>query len=499
MSAGTLHILNKANAELARHRYERGAGFKYQQLETRHTDLLNAHLHQSGLSDYESEYLQDEISDVVAPYTHRRNAEQELAEYMGRVASHAAIDLNDFELSDRLNRQATKHMECRTTGRVLNDEPNSRLVIAWDNKCGHSRFCPDESRAETQRLKNYYHKHILNYFNQSPLNRIFFSVYTIHNYEPGQLAHGKKHLMQTYKAWKEKLPFYAQDASRKNANNKNDKKEYAGAFCPVSWVYGELKKTKKKDIVMPPDPIRLQGDLVIQEDPLSALGDWNVHLNVFLMIKGQFDYGLARSLWGMNVAWYEQTPDGEGKYSLEKSILEAMKYAAQIVPEKSAEHAEAGSRAPSMVEWSYPIFIEWYQGQTNFRRVRATGCLYKVHQKEWDKENTAGRKLLCAWAGLGEDYSPLLWDEILQIANPASQLEKEMNAKTRNKVKAKLRRAMIHGEPEKEPEGSRCVGAVVFENGAYKSVGSILGDNFSGNQPRRQNDNFDYYNFRGSG
>ncbi len=490
--------LNRANADLARHRYERGAGFQYQQLQTRHDDLLNAHLHQSGLSHPDQEYLHDEISDFVAPYTSRRNAEQELAEYMGRAASYAAIELNDFDLSDRLNRQATKHMECRTTGRVLQDEPGAPLVIAWDNKCGHSRFCPDESRAETQRLKDYYHRHILNYFNGSAFNRVFFSVYTIHNFEPGQLAHGKKYLMNRYRAWAKSLPFYAQDAARKNAHSKNDKTTYAGAFCPVSWVYGELKKTRKKDIVMPPDPIRLQGDLVIQEDPLSALGDWNVHLNVFLMIRGRFDYELARSLWGMNVAWYEQTPDGEGKHSLEKSILEAMKYAAQIVPEKSAEHADAGSRAPSMVEWSFPLFLEWYQGQTNFRRVRATGCLYKVHQKEWDAEDTAGRKLLCAWAGV-DDYHALQWDEILQPAGPVSLDEKAMLEKSRNKVKAKLRRAMIHGEPEKDPDGSQCVGAVVFENGAYKSVGSILGDNFSGNSARRVNDNFDFYNFRGSG
>ena len=267
-------------AALARQRYERGPSWLNKRLDKKNNDLLQGHCHQTDYDDDGLVLLHEYIEDVAQPYTERRNAEQELAEYMGVVGSYAATELKNFPLSDRLIIQATKHMQCRTEGRVLNNENIGKLVIAWDDKCGCSRFCPDESRAETQRLKKYYLKHLVRFYNDNPLHRIFYSVFTLHNFEPGQLAHGKKYLFKKFKQFTQNLKFYAQNPDRISTRDKDPSITYAGAFCPVICTpFGRIK-TRKKDIVMPPDPIKFKGDLVIQEDPLSALGDWNVHLNV---------------------------------------------------------------------------------------------------------------------------------------------------------------------------------------------------------------------------
>ncbi len=473
--ATLLQSANKANADLARHRHEQGPAWKLPSLQKRADDLLQGYLyHHDHASDVDHiDNLNVAIEALADPYTKRRDDEQNLADYMGLAASYAMIECNDAELHDKLIKQATSHYACRQSGRVLKDD-SDKLIIAWDYKCGQSRYCPDESRQATKRLKNYYYKAMVNYCNNNPLNRIFYTVFTDFNFEPGELSRGKYYLIQRFRTWSRNLKYYAQNPGRRNAKNKNDLTEYAGAFCPTNFKNNISLKTKKKQIVYPPDSICLQGDLIVQEDPLSALGNWNVHLNVFLLIKGAFSYELARELWGRNVYFSQKNADGHTDDALNNALLEAMKYAVEIVPGKSAKHAEAGARAPSLIEWSYINFIEWYQAQLGFRRIRSTGYLHKIYQRQWDAETKTGRAKICHAAGI-ENLASYSWGNIYQPAQGLDVLAIERLKKYRNKIKTKLRDAMIFGEPT---ERGKCVGQIIFEDGAYRSVGSTLEHNF---------------------
>ena len=385
---------------------------------------------------YQLAEIEADLQITMMDYAARREAEQDLACYIDRVAGQClAPDL--YQVAQALH-------DCRQTGAV-GIKPDGGHIVAWDSKCGHVRLCPDESREETQRLAEWYLPALVDFKNEHPAHRIFYAVFTDHNFRPGQLRAGKRYLIEKFKRFLKPT----RPACRVMFRD--------GPACAVPRrPKGEQPISEIAD--RPVADIR--GALVIQEDPLSARGDWNVHLNAFLLVRGRFDYAAARAEWGGNVHFQEidGTPE-----SVRGALLEAIKYSARIVPEKSADKAADGvTEAPAMTEWPADLWLEWWRAGQGFRRVRSYGCLYGLHEKRWQAMTEREQVNTCALAEIdAQGVAGAAW--------------RELGEDTR----ARLRRVMTHGEPL-DMSLVEWVGAVSFgEDGAYR-VDLIPGDNFRG-------------------
>ncbi len=295
------------------------------------------------------EAIREEIEENSSDRAARRQAEQRLASYIDSIPD----PLNIY----RLDELAEKLRTCRTKG-VVGVKPGGGYMVAWDSKCSMVRLCPDEAREETQRLAEKYVPAMLKWQQEKPgKRRIFYAVFTDHNYRPGQLLAGKKHLFERFKDW-QSLTYDA---------------------CPVVYRNRRpLANGRKKKLKAWPG---LHGSLVVQEDPLSASDDWNVHLNAFLLWEGPCDFKAIRQEWGANVHLQQVDPQ-----NLTRALLEAVKYSAQIVPTKSeAKASRHASDAPTMIEWPHARFLEWWKAQQGFRRTRSYGALYRVQKPEPEK------------------------------------------------------------------------------------------------------------------
>lgn len=237
------------------------------------------------------------------------------------------------DLAEQLRRQALKMYQCRTGG-PFGMGTHGRTVVAWEHKCGCSKLCPDEARHEAQRLYERYAQAIADHAKTG--GRVYKVWPTLPNYPGGRLREGKRHI---FKRYRDKI------------------------------VRARASKKNKFDHI---------GSLVIQEDPLSAARDWNVHLNGILLTAGWLSYKKLRQSWGANIEIREHKRfDADGMHHL---FNEMVKYAVRTVPEKSgSKHHTA---APALTEWTPPEAIEWHQANHGFRRTRAYGLLHGIGKPE---------------------------------------------------------------------------------------------------------------------
>lgn len=446
-----------------------------------------------SMSPQDRELTRQAIEEDLAAYSVRREAEQELSVYVDQVASS--------QLRHDLYEKAQALHDCRGTG-AAGIKPDGGTVIAWDQKCGITRLCPDESRENTQRLSEWYQPPILKFKDEKPTHRVFYAVFTVPNYAPGQLAKGKRQIIQRFRHWLDQMT-----ESKYCPIITADEATQSGPACAIN----KPRKGKLK----PGQPYRkagrtladIKGSLVIQEDPLSAGHDWNVHLNVFLLVNGRFDYDLARAAWDANVEIQDEQKiiqrtreklgrEVDFKTALRHGLIEAIKYSAQIVPDKSASKAQGGStEAPAMTQWPHTLWLEWWDAGIAFRRVRSYGCLYGLHRKRWDSAEAKTRR----------DWCELTKEQVL-----ATSRESQRDAIIHNwnrqhwnewteiieRDRARLRKVMTHGAPL-DMSLIQWVGAVNLNDDLSYRVGSIPGDNFLTGRPRRNNLAFDFYRARG--
>src|SRR5262249_48375599 len=85
----------------------------------------------------------------------------------------------------------------------------------------------------------------------------------------------------------------------------------------------------------------VKGALCVLEAPLGSQREWNVHLNVILVVKGFLDYKKLRRLWHWNV---ELQPLAKGPGVVKGALCELIKYAVAATVAKSAEKVEASTR-----------------------------------------------------------------------------------------------------------------------------------------------------------
>jgi len=378
---------------------------------------------------YEYERIRTELLESLEEYSKRREMEQDLAYYIDRVAT-SQLEYELFDIAERLN-------NCRLTG-AAGIKPDMNPIIAWDNKCGLSKLCPDESREATQRLTEFYLPELVDFKKELYSHRLFYAVFTTPNVKAGDLIAGKKDIIERFKAWAD--------------------------------GFGNIK-----------------GSLIVQEDPLSSHDDWNIHLNVFLCIDGEFDYKIARKKWGYDVEPRELTGEPQ---EIRDALLEAIKYSAQIVPSKSQDHAERDTtQAPAMTEWPHEMFVEWFNANKRFRRVRNYGCMYNIHKKRWHSASYEQRQ---KWIDIANQTADKPESVILRIVGYLDWKDVQASYKT------KIRRVMTHGEPF-DISLVQWVGAVNFDSDHVYSVGSVLGDKFF-NTTAKRSTSFDFYNdYRGGG
>lgn len=345
----------------------------------RHEQAINA---RNGISIREpSERLlelaliREQLQTDSGTWSKRREAELILADYIDQIPDPYGI----HGLADIVERLRT----CRQSG-CIGIRPGGGSLIAWDNKCGLVRLCPDESREETQRLAERYVPAIRDWVQEKPGRRVFYAVLTQHNYRPGQLANGKRHQFEEYKDF---------------INRKL--KACPVRFYPQHGFWHVDRKRSRKRTITPDSIASIKGSLVVQEDPLSANGDWNVHLNALFLVDGPFDYKEIRDEWGANVEIKQVNPD-----DLARTILELVKYSAQAVSTKSEEKKKRhATDAPAMVEWENNLWLEWFHAQQGFRRTRSYGCLYGIPEPDLEEFDIS----LVEWVGqikfdLGSGY-----------------------------------------------------------------------------------------------
>lgn len=384
--------------------------------------------------DHARELCADELDERIPDWNARRDAEQRLA--------HRMLRLPALLPADPIRRQAEKMLVCRTDGFYARQD--GELRVAWADKCGSTRLCPDEARAETQRLSERYVPEILRWLNAAPWRDAHYAVFTAPNFPRGQLEQGKRALMSR-------------------------QRDFIKTLC------------KQKSIA---------GALVVQEDPLASRGDWNVHNNVILLCEGWLDYAMVRERWGHNVHLQRIDP---AEKSLRRSMLELVKYAAQHVPEKS--EAKKGDdwlfpefkKAPALVEWDDDALREWLAVQLGeagarrrapFRRVRSYGCLYRLDALRWSDATYDGRR---EWASAARQFDrgpPLFSVHRCARCRSWYSLDKRIGEGMRDAIREVW--DAIDGTDD-GPKGEPVwLGVLRFAPGVGYCVGSIEGDNFFG-------------------
>ena len=344
-------------------------------------------------ADVVASLIDEALTDLNGRYAERRKTEQMVVDYLSRYSLYP-------KLIDRLSC-------CRKHGALgyrCNEHGEPRHLVAWSEKCGVTRLCPDESRQEQKRLAKRYVPAMLDWVHASPWRQLKQIVLTVPNVPRGQLHKMKRELMERTKKWL---------------------KDPLGRIAPLK---AELKVTEdkamrkqlRKRISEECARLPIKGALVSQEDPLSKHDNWNVHQNALIETQGPFPYAEAR------MAWYELTkdlfPDDAEKMKkgwdffarditkekdLTRAIMELVKYQVKLVSSSKpgADGTWYGAdQAPPLVAWPAAAFIEWWEAgysanvdkrgrRSPFRRTRSYGALYKL--KAEDKPSVEG----VTWVG----------------------------------------------------------------------------------------------------
>lgn len=246
-----------------------------------------------------------------------------------------------------LSRCSEQLQQARWSGAYGYSLSKGKSVVFWDTKAGLSRLCPDDAREEAQRLS----KKVLGPLEelQASDHALHYAVFTTPNTGPGGL-----------------------------------RKEMA-SIC--RRFRNSILKAKHKD-GSPVFP-EIKGALCVLEAPLGSARDWNVHLNVILVVKGYLDYGKLRKIWHWDVE-IKKLATGPGV--VKGALTELIKYAVAATVAKSAEKArvaeglcdgtEERPPPPPMLEWTGAELFEWLMAMRGFRRTRTYGCLYRLKRPE---------------------------------------------------------------------------------------------------------------------
>lgn len=301
-------------------------------------------------------YLRHEV----APWA-RRNREPDTLEYL--------------ELADRLE-------HARPWGVYGIDPYDDSLVTEWANRAGLVKLCPDDAREEAARVSAKYVP-MLEALQEAGFE-VQFAVFTIPNVPRWHLGAGMDAIFSRFR----NEILYARTDGRIARSIDDPKRRFP----------------------------ELRGALAVLEAPLSASGDWNVHLNVIMVFDRRPDWRDYREAWAANVE-FRRVPTGASSAALR----ELVKYPLKAIAQKSAEKARPRrdkrtgrvlEAAPPTIQWAPDAFVEWWRAHKGFRRTRSWGCLYAGNvpdapERSRDKVEWLGKVTLRPW---GLRVSRPVWD-----------------------------------------------------------------------------------------
>lgn len=285
--------------------------------------------------------LYDAVEERGVGYLERARAREALAHYLRDTVAAAYPWVYQYrELADALQ-QARQHGLWGVGDRALEDgntlEPN--LAIEWTGRVGQVKLCPDDAREESARVAGVYVPRLEQLIKDGC--EVRYCVFTFPNSPRGFL---KADIYGIIEHFKRAILLRRDDGT--SATRFNDPKR----------TFGYIK-----------------GALATVEAPLSAKGEWNVHLNVMLVCSDRPDYKALRDAWGEGIqAEFKTVPLGAERAALR----ELVKYPLKAISLKSEEKAASGSRAPPVIEWPAEAFHEWWGAHKGFRRTRSWGLLY---------------------------------------------------------------------------------------------------------------------------
>jgi hypothetical protein len=232
--------------------------------------------------------------------------------------------------------------QARWSGAVGYSLSKAKNVVFWDSKAGLSRLCPDDAREEAMRLQ----RKVLGPLEEHQESglALHYAVFTSPNAAPGRL---RTEMVRINKAFRNRI--------------------LRAKYPDGSLVFPEIK-----------------GALVVLEAPLGSARDWNVHLNVILVVKGYLDYAKLRAKWWWNV---EVDRLAQGPGVVKGALCELIKYACAATVAKSAEKAAQAATLrdgtpreppPPMLQWTGAELLEWLLAMRGFRRTRTYGCLFRL-------------------------------------------------------------------------------------------------------------------------
>jgi len=256
----------------------------------------------------------------------------ERADIRRKLADRIEQDVMPLHRARWLEKYPTRLRTARLSGLFGMRRETGRPIVYWDSKAGLSRLCPDDAREEAQRLK----RRVMDPLEEAQAKgaQLTYAVFTTPNVKAGELLSG---MQAIYRRFKRLL----------------------------------AKRNGDGELLFP----QIKGALCVLEAPLGSRRDWNVHLNVILQTRGFLDWKALRAEWHWNVE-LRRLPRAPG--ALGGALAELIKYAVTAVAVKSADHAEAESPAPPMLEWSGEEMREWLCAFHGFRRTRTYGELYRV-------------------------------------------------------------------------------------------------------------------------
>lgn len=280
-----------------------------------------------------SKELGDHVDDCgkLSRWHAHRIAESAIANRILKVAVPRAKELKLWDVADRLYKRALAMLSCRQRGPTgFNSEGNT--VVAWEEKCGLAKYCPDESQKESKRVGERMLPVIQDWVKTTG-HRVYKGVLTLPNYPGGRLREGVRHLP---KRFRNRIMRAIEDGEAKFP--------IAGALCIV-------------------------------EAPLGKNRDWNIHLNFIFCTSGRLDYKALRDHWGfdLHINQHHDFTD-QGMAGL---FNEMIKYGLKSLPDKSNDEKHR-SKAPPMIEWTGDEMIEWDIAMHGYRRTRGYGTLYNV-------------------------------------------------------------------------------------------------------------------------
>ncbi len=278
--------------------------------------------------------LGDEVDDdgKVHRWHKHRVAEAAVARAILERAVPHARQKGMHEDADRLFRKAKKMLACRQQGPV-GFNSDGKVVVEWEDKCGQSKYCPDEALKEARRLAEVYLPEVQAHANQG--GRVYKGVLTIPNCKPGMLQSEIDFIFKRFR------------------NN---------------ILRAQLNNDKRFPIT---------GALVILETPLSRDRYWNIHLNFLILTDRWLDYRAFQEAWGfgLHIRQHQDFSDA----GMNALFNELIKYATRALPEKSTDGRHD---APAMCEWTGAELHEWDSAMHGLRRTRGYGTLYGLGRPE---------------------------------------------------------------------------------------------------------------------